>query len=113
MGQLRTLRRRWDFARYTQGPVRADGDGGMSGQIEDRAQTLADARARKYTSADVEDLKVMVFGDTAIATGKYRGKGTDSGQSFAEYARWTDTWVKMPDGKWQCVASQYTSIQGQ
>ena len=84
---------------------------GMSGQIEDRAQTLADARARKYTSADVEDLKVMVFGDTAIATGKYRGKGTDSGQSFAEYARWTDTWVKMPDGKWQCVATQGSAIK--
>jgi len=25
---------------------------------------------------------------------------------FDETARWTDTWVKMPSGKWQCVADQ-------
>ena len=82
----------------------------MDGKIADRAQTLSDARARKYSSAEVEDLKVTVYGDTAIATGKYRGKGTDSGQPFTEYARWTDTWIKMASGKWQCVASQYTRI---
>lgn len=86
---------------------------GMDGNIEDRAQTLSNARARIYTSAAVEDLKVTVFGDTAVATGKYKGRGTDTGKPFAEYARWTDTWVKMPSGKWQCVASQYTSIQRQ
>jgi ketosteroid isomerase-like protein len=84
---------------------------GMDGKVEDRAQTLAVARARKYTIAELDDLKVTVFGDTAIATGTYRGRGTDSGIAFAELARWTDTWVKMPDGKWRCVASQYTAIQ--
>jgi ketosteroid isomerase-like protein len=84
---------------------------GMDGKVEDRAQTLAVARARKYTIAELGDLKVTVFGDTAIATGTYRGQGTDSGIPFAELARWTDTWVKMPDGKWRCVASQYTTIQ--
>jgi hypothetical protein len=83
---------------------------GMDGTVEDRAQTLSDARARKYTSAEADDLRVTVFGDTAIATGKYRGKGTDAGRPFAEHARWTDTWVKMPNGNWQCVASQYTAI---
>jgi ketosteroid isomerase-like protein len=25
--------------------------------------------------------------------------------------RWTDTWVKMKDGKWQCVASQQTPVK--
>ncbi|MGO8972600.1 MAG: nuclear transport factor 2 family protein [Steroidobacteraceae bacterium] len=69
---------------------------GMDGSVEDGAQTLSDARERKYTSAEVDDLKVAVFGDTAIATGKYRGKRTDAGRPFAEHARGTDTWVKMP-----------------
>jgi ketosteroid isomerase-like protein len=86
---------------------------GMDGKVEDRAQTLATARARKYTTAELDDLRVTVFGDTAIATGTYRGRGTDAGLPFAEFARWTDTWVKMPDGKWRCVASQYTTIQKQ
>ena len=47
----------------------------------------------------------------AIATGGYKGKGTDSGKPFDEHLRWTDTWVKMPNGKWQLVASHYSSVK--
>jgi ketosteroid isomerase-like protein len=55
---------------------------------------------------------VTVFGKTAIATGGFKGKGTGSdGKPFDDHSRWTDTWVKMPDGKWQCVASQDTLIK--
>jgi len=25
--------------------------------------------------------------------------------------RWTDTWVKMPNGKWQCVATQASPLK--
>ena len=84
---------------------------GMDGSVENKVQTVDDARARKYRSADDEDIKVTAFGDTAIAIGKFKGKGTDHGKPFEEYERWTDTWVKMPDGKWQLVASQYTSLK--
>jgi hypothetical protein len=84
---------------------------GPDGKVSDRAQTLADQKARKYSSAEYEDLKVTAFGNAAIATGKYKGKGTDAGKPFDEYLRWTDTWVKMPDGRWQCVASQYTALK--
>ena len=49
---------------------------------------------------------------TAIATGGFKGKGTDeSGKPFETNERWTDTWVKMPDGKWQCVASHGSDIK--
>ena len=82
----------------------------MDGTILNKAQTLAGAKARRYTSAENEDLKVTVFGDTAIATAAYKGTGTDAGKPFAEHARWTDSWVKMPNGKWQVVATQYTAI---
>jgi ketosteroid isomerase-like protein len=81
------------------------------GKLEDGAQTLADAKARKWTSAEYEDVKVQVYGDAAIATGGYKGKGTDSGKPFDEHLRWTDTWVKMPNGKWQLVASHYSSVK--
>jgi ketosteroid isomerase-like protein len=76
------------------------------GKVSNKAQMLADAKTRKYSSAEYEDVKVTVFGDTAIATGGFKGKGIASGKPFEEHARWTDTWVKMPSGKWQCVASQ-------
>jgi hypothetical protein len=81
------------------------------GTLEDRAQTLADAKARKWTSAEYEDLKVQAYGDVAIVTGGYKGKGMDSGKPFNEHLRWTDTWVKMPDGKWQLVASHYSPVK--
>jgi ketosteroid isomerase-like protein len=55
---------------------------------------------------------VTVFGGTAIATGGFDGKGTDaSGKAFELHERWTDTWVKMPSGKWQCVASHATPVR--
>jgi hypothetical protein len=43
--------------------------------------------------------------------GGFKGKGTDSkGKPFNDHSSWTDTWIKMPNGKWQCVASQDTLI---
>ena len=83
-----------------------------SGKLEDKAQTLEEARTRKYQSAAYEDLQVAVFGSSvAIARGGYRAAGTGpDGKPFKEHLRWTDTWVKMPGGRWQCVASQYTAI---
>jgi ketosteroid isomerase-like protein len=84
---------------------------GPDGTLEDRAQTLADARARKWATAEYEDVKVRAYGDVAIVTGGYKGTGTDSGKPFAEHLRWTDTWVKTPDGKWQLVASHYSSVK--
>jgi ketosteroid isomerase-like protein len=52
-------------------------------------------------------VQVTVFGDTAIAIGGGKFKGTDSsGKPMDSHERFTDTWVKMPDGKWQCVAKR-------
>jgi len=50
--------------------------------------------------------------ETAIATGGSKAKGTDaSGKPMDEHVRWTDTWVKMPSGKWQCVASHVSPVK--
>jgi len=85
---------------------------GVDGKITGKAELLADAKATKYTSMEYEDVKVTAFGDTAIATGGSKSKGTDaSGKPMDEHVRWTDTWVKMPSGKWQCVASHVSPIK--
>ena len=84
----------------------------VDGKVRNKAESLAVARATKYASVEWIDLKVTAFGDTAIATSDYKGKGTDeTGKPFDSHSRWTDTWVKMPDGKWQCVASHGTNIE--
>jgi uncharacterized protein (TIGR02246 family) len=95
-------------------PLLADKFVGTSpdGKVTDRAGELAEAKATKYTSIDYQDVKVVVFGDAAIATGTSKAKGTDAaGKPIAEHVRWTDTWVKMPDGKWQCVASHASTMK--
>jgi hypothetical protein len=85
---------------------------GSDGKVTDKAQALADAKATKYDSAEYGDLKVTVFGDTAIAIGLFTAKGTDpSGKPLDTRERFTDTWVKMPNGKWQCVASHGSPVK--
>ena len=85
---------------------------GVDGKTSGKAELLAEAKATKYSSMDYEDVKVTAFGDTAIATGASKAKGTDaSGKPMDEHVRWTDTWVKMPSGKWQCVASHVSPIK--
>jgi uncharacterized protein (TIGR02246 family) len=82
------------------------------GKVRSKAESLANAKATKYETVDYEDVKVTVFGDTAIATGGFKAKGTDaSGKPLDVQERWTDTWMKMPDGKWQCVASHSSPVK--
>ncbi|MGB7847929.1 MAG: nuclear transport factor 2 family protein [Candidatus Acidiferrum sp.] len=82
------------------------------GKVTNRAETLATAKATKYTSAEYEDVKVTVFGDVAIATGGFKAKGTDpSGKPFDTHERWTDTWVKLRNGQWLCVATQGSPVK--
>ena len=85
---------------------------GSDGKVTNKAEMLAEAKARKYSSAEYEDVQVAVFGDTAIATGVFKGKGTDaSGKPFNDHDRWTDTWKKMPGGKWQCIATHDSPVK--
>jgi uncharacterized protein (TIGR02246 family) len=85
---------------------------GADGKVTNKTQMLVDAKATKWASADYENVQITVFGDTAIATGGFKGKGTDaSGKPVDSHERFTDTWVKMPNGKWQCVATQSSPIK--
>ena len=88
--------------------VNTDDEGKVSG----KAPMLAEAKATKYESISYGDVKVTAFGNTAIATGDFTSKGTDpSGKPFEVHERFTDTWVKMPNGKWQCVASHQSPVK--
>ncbi len=85
---------------------------GNDGKVTSKTQMLATAKATKYVTAEYEDVKVIVYGDVAIATGGFIAKGTDaSGKPMDLHERWTDTWVKMPNGQWQCVATHSSPIK--
>lgn len=88
--------------------INTDVDGNRSG----KAELLSSLKGGKWEQNEISDVKVSVYGDTAIATGAWAGKGVDGdGTKVDRRERWTDTWVKMKDGKWQCVASQQTAVK--
>ena len=85
-----------------------DSDGKMIGKSE----TLAHTKSAKWETSQISDVKVTVFGNTAIATGDWTGKGTDgTGKAIDTRERWTDTWMKMSNGKWQCIASHSSALK--
>jgi ketosteroid isomerase-like protein len=85
--------------------VNMDSDGTMHG----KAETLSRIKAAKWETNEVSNIKVTSFGNTAIAAGAWQGKGTNAaGKPVDEHEQWVDTWMKMPSGKWQCIASAST-----
>ncbi len=56
-----------------------------------------------------EDLKVRVYQNTAVATGRVTIKGQYSGQPTSGQYRSTHVWVKGQTG-WQLVANQLTAL---
>jgi hypothetical protein len=85
---------------------------GMDGKVTNKSQTLADAKATHWTSVEYENLQVVTYADAAIATGVYIGKGTDArGKPMDDQERFTDTWVRMPGGQWQCAASHQSAVK--
>jgi ketosteroid isomerase-like protein len=83
-----------------------------SGKVTGKAETLASVKVAKWEKNEISNVKVTVFGKTAIATGDWVGKGTDDkGKPVDTHERWTDTWIEMSGGKWQCVASHGSTIK--
>jgi ketosteroid isomerase-like protein len=82
------------------------------GKVMGKEETLAHLKAAKWETNQISDVKVTAYGKTAIATGIWVGKGTDeNGKTVDTRARWTDTWIKLFGGNWQCVASHSSTIK--
>jgi len=56
-----------------------------------------------------DDLKVRVYGDAAVVTGRFTTKETLKGRDISGQYRFTDTWIKKA-GRWLCVAGQGSKI---
>ena len=83
-----------------------------SGRVTNKAEDKTDLSSGDYKiqSEELSDLKVHIYGNTAVAVGTNTLGGTYKGQDISGKYRFTDTWVKR-NGKWQVVASQYTTVQ--
>ena len=79
------------------------------GSFIDKARFLGVIKsgALSHESMESTDLRVRIYGNTAVVTGLTATKGKFMGQDFASCERATDIFVKQSD-RWQCVFTQLT-----
>jgi ketosteroid isomerase-like protein len=63
-----------------------------------------------YESRQIRDLKVRVYGDTAVVTGRSVQKGMENGKDYSGDYWFTRVYVKQ-NGRWLTVALQTTPIR--
>jgi len=83
--------------------------------VETKADALSGLNDTTSTTTACVDtnMKVRVYGDTAVVTGLASRSGTLKGAPFKDRRfLWTDVFVRK-DGRWQCVASKSTLIAAQ
>jgi ketosteroid isomerase-like protein len=81
------------------------------GEVWTKAQDLALAKSGQdvIKSWVLADIKVRVYGEAAVVTGRNTVKETYKGEDVSGQNRWTHTWVKRA-GRWQCVAAHSSEI---
>ena len=79
------------------------------GGIIDKERFLGVIKSGALTHEMMEsdDIRVRVYGESAVITALTRTKGEFMGQAFSTQERATDVFVRL-DGRWQCVLSQLT-----
>ena len=82
------------------------------GNVENRAQSLEDRKSGHvhFDSLVADEVKVRLYGDTAVVTYRSTAKGKDQDGAIDEQRRWTRIFVRR-DGRWQLVHSQGTTIK--
>jgi ketosteroid isomerase-like protein len=86
-----------------------DADGVVTTKTEDVASVRNAKPPQPDDSFDTEDVKVRIYGDTAILMGRVVLKYRNKGQIVVEKYRYTDTYLRRR-GKWQVFASQLTRL---
>lgn len=84
----------------------------LRGELRTKAEIVKGFQSGsfKYESRTISDLKVRVYGDTAIVTGRSSQQGKENGKDYSGDYRFTRVYVKQK-GQWVTVALQTTLIQ--
>jgi len=80
------------------------------GKSQTKAERSAEIKASHTTSATMGNMKVRVFGDTAVVTGTDDEIAMEDGKKSTGHYVWTDVFVKR-NGRWLAVASQTAQIK--
>jgi len=85
---------------------------GPDGRISTRADVLREVfetRTHRISFLTVDDVRVRVFGEAAVVTGRTRGRGESGSTPYDVEIRFTDMFVRR-DGRWQAVASHASQV---
>jgi ketosteroid isomerase-like protein len=82
---------------------------GPTGVMRNKAEVIADftSHALTYQSITTADVRVRLYGNTAVETGRSTMVGQDRGKAVPRDNRFTRVWV-MTAGRWQLVANHYS-----
>ena len=59
----------------------------------------------KLSEAKSNDVRIRIYGETAVMTGRFTAKAESTGKREMIEERYTAVWVRR-DGRWQLVAEQ-------
>ena len=84
---------------------------GPSGTVRTKPQVLADFTSHdlKFQSITTDDVRIRVYGNTAVETGRSTMNGQDRGKAVPRDNRFTRVWVKQ-QGRWRLVANHYSPL---
>jgi uncharacterized protein (TIGR02246 family) len=84
---------------------------GPSGTVRTKAQVIADFTSGdlKFQSITTDDVRVRVYGNTAVETGRSTMIGQDRGKAVPRDNRFTRVWVKQQRG-WRLVSNHYSTL---
>ena len=87
---------------------------GPTGVVRNKAEVIADftTHALTYQSITTAEVRVRVYGNAAVQTGRSTMVGQDRGKAVPRENRFTRVWV-MTDGRWQLVANHYSPMPTQ
>jgi hypothetical protein len=87
-----------------------DSGGGTTTKAEDVASLDKPAGEFKLISYEVDDMKVSVYGNTAVVTGRTTTTLKGKDREIVNKSRFTDVFVRR-DGRWQIVAGHSSRIR--
>jgi ketosteroid isomerase-like protein len=83
---------------------------GPSGTVRTKPQVISDFTAGdlKFQSITTDEVRVRVYGDAAVETGRSTMDGQDKGKAVPHDTRFTRVWIKQ-QGRWRLVGNHYSS----
>jgi len=84
---------------------------GPSGTVRTKPQVLADFTSHELTfqSITTDEVRIRVYGNTAVETGRTITVGQDKGKVVPRDNRFTRVWVRR-QGRWRLVANHYSTL---